>query len=829
MIAAAGEARAVRGLARPPYFSLALASSAALAYEILLTRLFAIIQWHHFAYLVISLALLGYGLSGTVLAFARARLIGRVERSYPACLALFALAMPLCYLLAQSVSVHPEAILWRPLLMWKLSLVYLCLAVPFFFVALAVAILLARYRVLAGSVYAADLAGAGLGSIAVILALFWLLPEHVLWALSSVGAIAALTALAELQHRNFPTLLLIALVLALPLLIPAEHLRLKLSPYKALSQTLAVSGAELLQTRSSPQGLISVVANSVVPFRHAPGLSLNSRTGPPEQMGVFTDGEAFTPVNQWPDTRRDAAWLDASTQALPYHLLDPESILITDAGGGTEVLRALLVGRDTIQPRKVDALESNPQLAKLVLQDYAAFAGDLYARPGVRIFNREPREFLAAHSTSYDLITLPPPGGPGGTGGLSALTENYRFTREAFSEYLDHIHEAGFLVVTSWVQLPPRDTLKVLATAVAALAEAGVGEPSARLILVRGWQTATLLVKGSDISAEDRRRTAEFCRQRGFDLVFYPGMQAEEANRFNRLPRAAFHEAAVALAGSAASEFAARYKFSITPATDDRPYFFQFFRWRSLGEFVSLRERGGLGLLESGLVILLATLLQALVFAFLLVLLPLMIMERADREKELPWRGRVFAYFSLLGLAFMFIEIAFIQKFLQLLQHPVYSVTVVLGGFLVFAGIGSAMSASVQSRFRRHALHGVIAGIVLLGLIYLAVLPGLHMALAGAALPWRMAVALGLVAPLAFLMGMPFPLGIMRLSEAAERAVPWAWAINGSASVVSAVLAMVVAMHWGFSMVVLWALAMYMLCVSVAPRPGLGVAVGGGR
>ncbi len=812
-----GPAGSKRDGRRLPLLSLAIASAVALAYEILLTRLFAIIQWHHFAYMIISLALLGYGLSGTVLALARESLTRRFERSYPLCLGLFALALPSCFLLAQSVSLHPEALLWRPALYWRLPLVYLLLAVPFFFIALAVSILLTRFHARAGRIYAADLVGAGVGSVTVIVLLFLLLPQNALWLLGVCAAAATFLSLVELRRPLQPALGVALLALLLPWLVPAEHARIKISPFKSLERTLQVSGAELLATRASPLGLISVVGNPLVPFRHAPGLSLTSQAGVPEQLAVFTDAESLTVINAWSGRPGEGRWLDDSTSALPYHLVAPRRILVADAGGGSDVLRALDRPEAARHPPSVDVLEPNGQLLELLMQDYADFSGGLYLQPGVRVHRRALRAFLSRTAQRYDLLVLPMPGGPGGGSGLSALVEDYRFTAEAFVEYLRHVDTNGFLVASSWIQLPPRDTLRLLATAVAALRTMGVPNPSERLLLIRSWQTATLLVKGSAVTPTDVSATRAFSHERSFDLVLYPGMAAAEANLINRLPQAAFHEGAARLTGDDDKEFISRYKFNIAPASDDRPFFFQFFRWQALPGIMQQRERGGMGMLEAGYIILIVALFQALVVTALLVLLPLAFARPAAPRAPGSWRITVISYFALLGLAFMFLEIAFIQKFLLFLQHPVYAVTVVLATFLVFAGAGSASLGWLLGRWDARVLKGVVAGIMALGLAYLILLPVLHPVLSGMPLLLRVLAAVVLLAPIAFLMGIPFPLGLIRLGAAMSDAVPWAWAINGCASVIGVILATVIAMHLGFTVVVLLALGMYLLCANVAP------------
>ncbi len=808
----------VRASPRLPLYSLAMASATALAYEILLTRLFAIIHWHHFAYMIISLALLGYGLSGTVLALVGEPLLRRYDRSYPFCLGLFALTLPACFLLAQSVNLHPEAMLWQPALYWRLPLVYLVLAVPFFFIALAVAILLTRFWGGAGKVYAADLAGAGGGSVALLGLLMWLLPQDALWVLAVAAAVATLVSLVELRQLMQPAAGLVVLALVSPVLVPADATRLDISPFKSLERTLQVSGAELLDTRSSPLGLVNVVGNPLIPFRYAPGLSLTSQAEIPAQLAVFTDAESLTVINAWSRIPSESAWLDDSTSALPYHLLRPRNILVANAGGGTEVLRALSLSAAGEPEAQLHVLEPNAQLLQLMLEDYADFSGELYRQPGVYTHPLELRDFLARDTRAFDLIVLPTPGGPGGISGLYALGENYLFTVEAFAEYLRHIDRQGYVAVTSWIQLPPRDALKILATAIAALRNQGLNDPSQRLLLIRGWQTVTLVIKGSPVTQADVSALRAFCRARGFDVVFYPGMKVAEANLVNRLPGAVFHEAATALMHDRDREFIDRYEFNIAPATDDRPYFFQFFRWRTLPDILRQRDSGGMGMLEAGYVILVVALVQAFLITLLLVLLPLAFIDRGAWSSSRPWRARLVSYFSLIGLAFMFLEIAFIQKFLLFLQHPVYSVTTVLATILVFSGLGSGCTPWLVRKSGSRALVLVVTGIAVIGLTYIALLPQLHSLLATLPLMLRMLAAVVLLAPLAFLMGVPLPLGIMRLGSTEARTVPWAWAINGCASVTGVILATLIAMHLGFSMLVLLALGLYLLCANVAPR-----------
>ena len=317
------------------------------------------------------------------------------------------------------------------------------------------------------------------------------------------------------------------------------------------------------------------------------------------------------------------------------------------------------------------------------------------------------------------------------------------------------------------------------------------------------------MIRNGDFTAREIERVRAFARSRSFDTAWFPGMRAEEANRYNRLPEPFIHEATVALLGEDADSFLERYKFHVAPATDDRPYFFHFFRWRTLPEVMALRKAGGAGLIEWGYLVLVATLVQAIVLGLVLILVPLSL----ARHEWPAGTGRQFGfYFLLLGLAFLFVEMAFIQKFTLFLSNPLYSVAVVLSGFLLFAGLGSALSERLAQRVPWPTVSPVtiaVAAIAVLALFYVKLLPVVFAAFIGFPDVARIALSLALIAPLAFFMGMPFPMGLKRLSRSAAGFVPRAWGINGFASVVSAVLATLLAIEFGFNAVIVLALVLY--------------------
>ena len=306
-------------------------------------------------------------------------------------------------------------------------------------------------------------------------------------------------------------------------------------------------------------------------------------------------------------------------------------------------------------------------------------------------------------------------------------------------------------------------------------------------------------------------------------MAWYPGITRDESNRYNRLRDAWFHDAARALLGEQRERFLDDYKFNLTPSSDDRPHFFHFFKWRTLKEVLQLRERGGASLADAGYLVMVATLVQAMIASVLLILLPIWIYQRRiPAGQQAVRRSSVVGYFLLLGLAFLFIEIAFIQKFLLFLHHPLYAIAVVLSSFLVFSGLGSAWLGRTSADNRGKLLGLAVTGIVVLGTLYLLLLGPLLEQLAALPDAVRILISAALIAPLAFCMGMPFPLGLARLAEHAPDLIPWAWAINGCASVISAVLATLLAIHLGFATVIAAALVLYALALWLFPAPCKG-------
>ncbi|NOQ12996.1 MAG: SAM-dependent methyltransferase [Methyloprofundus sp.] len=803
-------------MTRLPIISLAMLSATALTYELLLMRLFSIIYWHHFAYMVIGLALLGYGFSGSVVTVLQVKLIKHFRQVYIACILLFSLFTIISFQWVQSIPFNAEEILWD----WRqgiyLLFIFLLLSLPFFFVGAAICLAFLNFKQQLSRLYAADLLGAGVGCLAFVLLMTIVFPQSALFYIGLSGLVAATMAAVELQavRAYFVAILVFMLVF---LCWTGWQLQLQISPYKSLPKMLLVNGTHVIAEKSSPLGMISVLASDHIPLRHVPGMSLSSGSEPLPQLGVFIDADNMSVITRKTDDLQQLDYLNQTTSALAYHLQVANRVLIIGSGSGTDVLQAQI--NHAIQ---IDAVELNKLLVEQTGLHYRDFVSDVYQQSDVSVYIADGRDFLNTHSQKYDLIQLTLLDSfNASAAGLYALNESYLYTVEALQLYLSRLKPGGYVSITRWLKMPPRDTLKLFNTALTVLHNSGVAEAGHQLMLIRSWQTATLIIKNGMISPQEMLEAEVFTSKRNFDLVYTPEIRPEQVNLYNVLDTPLFYQSTQALLSKDRQQFIQRYKFNLQPATDDKPYFQHFFRWSSLAEILSLSHKGGASLIETGYLIVFATLCIAVLTSSLLILLPLWWLKGIKKNIHAPIkRWHVFGYFFAIGLGFLMIEIAFMQKFILFLHHPVYAATAILTAFLVFAGFGSGCANYLNKRVGLHLyVNLVITCIAGLSLGYLFILPEVFVWGSALSMPIRFFVSICLIAPLSFFMGMPMPLALNSLARHADYLIPWAWAINGCASVISSVLAVLLAMQFGFSIVIMLASMLYASVIFIFPQP----------
>ncbi len=815
-------------MVRREIFGVAAVAAAALLLETTLTRLLAVAQFYHFAFLVVSLALLGFGASGTLLTLAPRLHVVPVARLLAWSGAGFAVCVAVAYAVVNITPFDSYSLAWDRRQIAFFVLYFLALTLPFLCSGLGIGAALARSGARSHLVYAANLLGsaagvllapillelAGVPGAVLASALVGLLPAAIgsggsgprerlpaCWSqwvaiLTAIAALVGIGVLASLNASN------------------RSPLGMTISPYKGLAHARRYPGATTIFGRWSAISRADVIADAGT--RNLPGLSYTYGGLPPPEHGLSLDADSLQPV---PLVRPEA--FDAAAympEALAFQLRPLANVLVLEPAGGLGVLQALAPLDEGADARQVTAVIDKPLVRRAVA---STNPDDVYAHPQVRTVPGTGRQYLRQTEEHYDIIFVPltdayrPV-----TSGAYSLAESYGLTVEAFADALARLSPDGVLVVTRWIQMPPSEDLRLIATLAEALERQGVSQPDGALIAYRGIQTITALVQPDGWSANELARLREFTASRRYDLVWAPDIRPEEANRFNRTPTPAHFEAVRGLFTAFATErarFYANYPFAITPPTDDRPFFFHFFRWSQTPQVLATLGRTWQPFGGSGYFVLLALLALVLVLSALLIIAPLALRGRwqgssgsADRLKPAEPPGsrrpalhlRVFAYFSLLGLAFLFVEIPLIQRWILLFGHATYAFTVVVLALLLFSSLGSLVAGRVW-RHRQGTYLSLVGALTALVCIIALATPALDRILLSWPLVPRALVAVGLLAPPAFLMGLPFPVGLAWLDEVAPRLLPWAWAVNGCASVVASVLAALFALGAGFTTVLL--------------------------
>lgn len=783
-----------------------LVSAVVIGYQILLVKLFSIQYWHHFAYLIISIALLGFGSSGTFICLFRAKLESRLPAVLFALPLLILTALWLNLYFARAVDFNPLIIVWQWREVFSLLLLGLALFIPFFLGALYIGLVFTFFPGISFRIYFWNLLGSGLGGLLMLLTFMELGPHEIILVISIILLAAAFIVTADRKRLLvFPLLGCLVVLYAVTL----RHLPLPMSSYKDLSQAKLLRGAESRAEVFGPLGLVTAVSSPA--YHYLPDLSLNCPHAIPNQMGLFWDGNTVGAVNRLSGAPGELDFMGCRTASLAYALLSMPRVFVLGAGSGTEILNALHHGANT-----VTAAEINSDIASLMKGPLAGESGSVYGLGNVKVQVEEGRGLLQRTRERYDLIQVALLESMGtAAAGVYALNENYLFTKEAFRLYLDRLEPGGILSLSRWIENPPRGGIKLLATAIEVLDAHGGRNAGGSLVMIRSWQTVTILVKKGAFHKAEIEAVKTFCKTRLFDLCYYPGIRQEETNRFNLVEPDYFYLAAQALLSGQGDRFIRDYPFDVRPARDDRPFFSHTFRPGMLKYYLGEEGRLYVPYMDWGYILVWVSLALLTVVSFVFILLPLPFLGPSPATGRIP----CFIYFGSLGLAYMFIEISFLQHFIRYLFDPVFSALVVIGSFLAYSGIGSAIAGRLREVNRGH-VGAAVALIIFSAAVFLVSDPVLGNKIPLLPLWARCALCSLLIAPLAVPMGIPFPYGLHILGERAPGFLPWAWGVNGFFSVIGAAGTVLVAISFGFRTVVIAALLFYVLAFSLSGRLG---------
>jgi hypothetical protein len=779
--------------------SITLLSVALIAFQLSLIQILSIVQWYHFAYMVISIALMGFGSAGTFISLFRKFLLKKDDTLLPVFIILSGILMAISVLLSQSEFIRFDSyrLFVEQVHIWKLAITYFVLFLPFFFGATAIGMIFIKHVKKIGRLYSANMIGSGLGSLTVIGIMWFISPQNLPPFISVFALLAGIIIVPKLLRKSFTIIVFIFFaILSYLYFNPVE---LHLSEYKDLSKALNNPNTRILKEKTSPYGLIDIVSSPYI--RYAPGLSIKYPGIISPSIGAFDNGNWAGPITT---AKKDSIrHFHFYTEYLPYLIRNRHTVLILNSGTGRQIRFAIDNNADLI-----DAVEPNKALVNLISNEFVAETDSLFNNRIVRPKNISPRTFLLQTHSKYDLVTLPVTGSFGGSSGLFSLQEQYLYTKESFSDMFSLLSVNGSICVSTWIDYPYRNSLKILSTISEVLSEKHIINPKEYIVAIKNWNTITFLIKNNPLTEFDTHKILEYCHQMNFDPVLLPKIKNSYRNKFNKLQDTLFFSYFDRIISSQREreKLYSEYPFNIRPATDTQPYFSQFLTWKSLPQLSRMFGSGSVPFFEIGYLILYLTFGQIIILSFVLIILPLF---------RLKWKGenkvRTLLYFSGIGIGYMFIEIILIQRFILYFGNVIYAAAAVVCLMLISSGLGSLVSQKISSKPSR--VIGIFLIIILSLIIYAFTLSSILRTTIIFTLPVKIIFAILLITPAAFFMGMPFPLGLRILSEKSENQIPWAWGINGIFSVISTVLAVIVAIELGFVWVMVFAVSAYGLAL----------------
>jgi len=765
------------------YIGIFLISLATLALEISLIRFFSISQWYHFAFMIVSIALFGIAASGTFLAIKKLRnplFISSI---------LFSLSALIGFFVTNNLIFDPFEAIVNFNHIFVIFAYYIFLGLPFFFFGIIVAYAFSEFQDQSGKVYFYNMSGSAIGAL---VSLFFIsyFNIKVILIISFIGLVSSLFFINNSRIINKNSIFeksiknnlinkknVVFVLISINLLLFLMPLEINISKYKELSQALNVPDSRLIDTKYNSFSRVDLVESSFT--RYAPGLSPTFRGTLPEQIGVMIDAGNMNSITKF----EQLGFLNNLPTSVPYFISKNKKTLIINSGAGLDVLSALS------NNATVTAIENNPLIIDLLKNNYAEYSGNIYNRANV-IFG-EGRSFIKKNK-GFDIIVVSLAGNVlSGSAGISGLSENYLLTKEAFDDYYNALSDDGLLVVTRWLLFPPRESLRLFSLALE------VDEKAKKIAMFRSWTTVTLILSKKDLDRDFTGKIKDFTGKNKFDIIYLPSAFTPNKNLKFKEP---YYYNSIQNLLKNKNEFYNEYVFDVKAVTDDKPFYFNFFKISKFNELKDLINQKWNPLFDSGF-LLFFMLIQASILALLFILLPIKFFNN-NKIKKIP-----LVYFFAIGLSYLFVEIVLIQKFVLFLGHIIFSSSTIIFSMLLFSSLGALYSQKLKIR----KLNKIISIIFIFIIAYIFLLNFIIDYFISLNLISKIILTIIVVAPLGFFMGFPFPLGIRSIEK---ELIPWAWGVNGSASVLSPILAILIALFVGYNFVLFLAGLIYFVGVA---------------
>jgi hypothetical protein len=778
----------------PLWTGIGIVSLSVLLTELLLTRLFSVTLYYHFAFMAVSLALLGLGFSGILVFLFAPRF--PAERLYVQIAWLSVGSAVAVVLAAVSILRAEIALEFSPENFATLLRVYLVAFVPLLLSGLIVTLLFTHRARVAGRLYFFDLSGAALAGPLLVPLSAWIgAPRAVVVAAALMAGAGAV--LSHMGHYRRGVAVCGVLAGALVVLVFVG----KGSP---LLDVHFAKGQKQSQVLFSEWNSFSRVA--VYDRNHETwGLSPNYQGDLPAALWLDIDASASTPITHLSGSLTNVPHFQWVLTAYGYKLRPSGEALVIGAGGGRDLLSALNHGLS-----RVDGVEINDIIVRDVMgRRFRDYSGNIYGQPNVAVHTDDGRSWVRRSDRRFDVIQMSLVDTWAATSaGAYVLSENNLYTVEAFVDYLNHLKPDGVLSIARW----PNDSLRTLTLFIEACRKLGLGDPSRKAVVLGHTNLIEMLFKRVDYTEDELRMLLRKTEEQRFDVHYMPALpsRAQPNNDYARLV-------------SDPAGFIASSELDFSPVTDDRPFFFNFTRVERVPEQIAESRflfGDGLGNLLSVLII--TTGMVILCFA-----VPMVVWLVRRRRRRLPGPppvdagpargGRMLLYFACLGFGYIVVEVVLIQKLTLLLGHPTTSLVVSLSGMLAGSGLGAGFISRRASKPAVKDARVALAVVTMAVLLLTVILQPVASSVVSATIAPRILVALAFVVSTGFTMGIPLPLGIRILERHPDdRAlIPWAWGLNGALSVFGSCAAIFLAMFFGFNNAMRVGAAAYVLALVV--------------
>ncbi|HOK41106.1 MAG TPA: hypothetical protein PLD27_08735 [bacterium] len=753
--------------------------------ELLTTRIFSLIMWYHFAFVAISIALIGGGAAGLYLFFFyNFSDKNQIYKILSKKLLLTGLSIFIVYLIIFNTPIFIRGNVKDIL---KIAFIYFLLIIPFFFASQILIIIYRTYNELISSYYFFDLIGAASGCVAFIIFMEYIEPPTFLLIISCF--FICLSILILQKKIKYPGILIILICFVFIIQLNKQTKFYDIKYIKGNIQN------DLIYEKWNAMSRVAIYNVRFIDW----GINQNIHYKyMPEMFTMDIDACAGMQLIKFENDKEKLEFLKYSITAIPYYLKEKPKTLIIGAGGGKDVLVAHIFDSPDI-----DAVEINPAIKYIVDEKFADFTGKLFSRKdlGINFILRDGRSYVRETKKKYDIIQLSlVDTWAANAGGALSLTENTLYTVEAFIDYFNKLEENGYLSITRFMFNPPNQSLRTIAIFLETCKRLNIKNPEKNIMIITSdfypnRRVATFIFKKEEFKINEIQKLKEKAIELGFNIFYSPDEYTE--NYFTRL-----------MLSNNKDEFYNNYIYNVKPTSDDNPFFFYMMKIKNI---FKTKGKGFEVFNFKAVYLLVFTIIIICFFNILFIVLPMLLkfsLSNYMMTDLIPF----IIYFLSIGLGFMFVEIYLIQKFILFLGHPLYSLSIVIAGLLLFTGFGSLFTKFIQQKnIKKYYFKIFIITLIIFPISYFYLFNKIIYFSLGFSQFLKYCITFFLVGIIGFFLGNFFPLGIKLISIHNQNIIQWMCALNSSASVLGSLFAYFLAMNYGFSKVALLSILIYFI------------------